>query len=69
MIILANDAVELGGYLKQLHDTCNIMNNKFTAQVHTPWGVRTLAGVVPAKGEGHRDTVNLIGDKHIKLKP
>ena len=68
-VIYAKDGLELTSFIQQLHDTCNILNNQFTARVRTPWGVRTLTGVVPAKGQGHRDSVTLIANKHIKLKP
>lgn len=67
-IIYAKDQSELSGFLSQLHDTCRVVNNQFTAKIRTPWGVRTLAGKVPAK-VGHRDVTHLVGNRHIKLKP
>lgn len=68
-IIYATSPLELSDYLIQLHDSARIVNDKFTAHIKTTLGVRTLAGKVPAKGQGHRDSVCSIGSKHIKLKP
>ena len=68
-IIYATSSSELTDYLIQLHDSARIVNHTFTAKIKTTRGVRTLAGKVPAKGQGHRDSVSAIGNKHIKLKP
>lgn len=68
-VIYATTPSELQLFINQLHDTARIVNDRFTACINTPWGVRTLAGKVPAKGQGHRDSVCEIANKHIKLKP
>lgn len=68
-VIYATNPAELSWFLSQLHDTCLILNDRFTARISTPHGVRTLAGKVPAKVDGHRDVTHAIGNRHIKLKP
>lgn len=68
-IIYAKDPSELSLFLSQLHDTCRVGRDEtFTARISTQWGVRILAGKVPARMD-HRDTTHLIGEKYIKLKP
>ena len=69
MVIYAQTAKELSCFMDQLHDTARIMNNKFTARIETPWGVRILTGLVPVREQGHRDATHAIANKHIKLKP